>query len=147
MTRRRILFVSEAVTLAQVVRLATLARALDPARYEVHFASARFDDLVFGDANFVRHRIFSLPPAVVDARVAGGRRVYGERTLRRYLNEDRALLAAVGPALVVGDLRWSLTVAAPLERVPHACLINAYWSPRAERDGWPLPDHPIVRLL
>ena len=38
--RRRILFVAEAVTLAQVVRLVTLARALDPARYDVHFASA-----------------------------------------------------------------------------------------------------------
>ena len=50
--RPRILFVAEAVTLAQVVRLATLARGLDPARYEVHFASARFDELVFAGTAF-----------------------------------------------------------------------------------------------
>lgn len=147
MARQRILFVSEAVTLAQVVRLATLARALDPARYEVHFAAARFDELVFGGAAFTRHHIFSLSPELVEARVAGGRRLYGRRTLARYVAEERALLAALRPALVVGDLRLSLAVSAPLERVPYACLINAYWSPRAARDGWPMPDHPIVRLL
>ena len=31
--------------------------------------------------------------------------------------------------------------------MPYAALINAYWSPFAERDGFPLPEHPIVKLL
>jgi UDP:flavonoid glycosyltransferase YjiC (YdhE family) len=147
---KRVLFVAEAVSLAQVVRLVTLARALDARRYEVHFASAQFQDLVFGApdlAHFVRHQIASLPAAVVDRRVARGLRPYGTRTLARYLREELDLFDAVRPDLVVGDLRLSLTVSAPLARVPHACLINAYWSPYAERDGFPLPDHPIVRLL
>jgi len=147
MARPRILFVSEAVTLAQVVRLATLAGAVDTMRYEVHFASARFDELVFGGSSFFRHPIPSLDPALVEARVARGRRIYGKATLARYVAADRALLAALKPALVVGDFRLSLAVAAPLEGVPHASLINAYWSPRAVRAGWPMPDHPIVRLL
>jgi len=147
MARPRVLFVSEAVTLAQVVRLATLARTLDPSRYDVHFAASHFDELVFGGARFTRHDIFSLGPATVEARVAGGRRIYGRRTLARYVAEERALLRKVRPALVVGDLRLSLSVSAPLSRVPYACLINAYWSPRAARDGWPMPDHPIVRWL
>jgi UDP:flavonoid glycosyltransferase YjiC (YdhE family) len=145
--RRRILFVCEAVTLAQVVRLATLARALDPARYELHFASAVFDELIFCGAAFHRHTIHSLPAQVIDARVASGRRLYGERTLARYISEERALFAAVRPDLVVGDLRLSLAVSAAVDRVPFANLINAYWSPFATRDGFPLPDHPIVRLL
>lgn len=144
---RRILFVCEAVTLAQVVRLATLARALDPARYQIHFASAAFDELIFGGTAFHRHDIFSLPARTIDARVASGRRLYGERTLARYVSEERALFAAVRPHLVVGDLRLSLAVSAAVDRVPYANLINAYWSPFATRDGFPLPDHPIVRLL
>jgi UDP:flavonoid glycosyltransferase YjiC (YdhE family) len=147
---KRILFVAEAVSLAQVVRLVTLARALDPRRYEVHFASAIFDDLVFGAPDlrhFQRHRIASLPAAVVDRRVARGLRPYGTRTLARYAREELTLFDAVRPDLVVGDLRLSLAASAPLAGVPHACLINAYWSPFAERDGFPLPDHPIVRLL
>jgi UDP:flavonoid glycosyltransferase YjiC (YdhE family) len=28
-----------------------------------------------------------------------------------------------------------------------ASLINAYWSPYAVRERWPVPDHPIVRLV
>jgi len=54
--RKKILFVSERVTLAQVVRLVSLARAVDPRVYELHFASARFDDLVF-----VEHLSFATP--------------------------------------------------------------------------------------
>jgi UDP:flavonoid glycosyltransferase YjiC (YdhE family) len=147
MRRRRVLFVSEAVTLAQVVRLVVLARALDPRRYEVHFAAARFDPLVFAGTDFRRWPIHSLSPEVVEGRVHGGRRIYGLSTLRRYLADDRRVLEAVRPDLVVGDLRLSLSVAAPLAGVPYAALINAYWSPHAVRAGFPLPDHPIVRLL
>jgi UDP:flavonoid glycosyltransferase YjiC (YdhE family) len=145
--RPRILFVAEAVTLAQVVRLVTLARALDPARFEIHFAAARFDELAFRGTDFVRHTIRSLAPEVVERLVASGKRLYDRGTLEDYLEDDRRVIGTVRPAMVVGDLRWSLAVAAPLARVPHAALINAYWSPHAERDGFPLPDHPIVSLL
>ena len=144
---RRVLFVSEAVTLAQVVRLATLARALDRDRFEVHFAAAHFDELIFAGTTFTRHRIHSLAPDTVAARVASGRRIYGRRTLGRYVGEERALLRALGPDLVVGDLRLSLSVSAALERIPYASLINAYWSPSAIREEFPIPDHPIVKLL
>jgi UDP:flavonoid glycosyltransferase YjiC (YdhE family) len=146
--RARILFVVEAVTLAQVVRLYQLARSLDPARYEIHFASARFDERVFRDGGaFRRWPISSLSPERVDDLVAAGKRIYDQRTLAGYVEEERRLLRAVRPALVVGDLRLSLAISAPLEGVPHAALINAYWSPHAVRDGFPLPDHPLVRLL
>lgn len=146
--RRRVLFVAEAVTLAQVVRLVELARALDRDAYEVHFASARFDPLVFrSDDAFVRHEIRSLDPADVDRAVAAGKRLYDRATLERYLIDDQRVIDAVRPALVVGDLRLSLGIAAPKAGVPYAALINAYWSPHAVRDGFPLPDHPIVRLL
>ena len=144
---RRVLFVAEAVTLAQVVRLATLARALHPARFEVHFAAAHFDEMIFAGTSFTRHHIHSLAPGTVAARVASGRRIYGRRTLSRYVDEERKLLCALDPSLVVGDLRLSLSVSAALEGIPHAALINAYWSPQALREEFPLPDHPIVSLL
>ena len=146
--RPRILFIAEAVTLAQVVRLYALARSLDPRRYDVHFASARFDERVFaGGEGFRRWPVTSLAPELVDKLVASGKRIYDERTLAGYVEEEQGLLQSVRPALVVGDLRLSLAVSAPLAGVPHAALINAYWSPHAVRDGFPLPDHPIVRLL
>jgi UDP:flavonoid glycosyltransferase YjiC (YdhE family) len=147
--RTRILFVAEAVTLAQVVRLWTLAQGLDPARYELHFAAARFDPRVFdaGGVPLRRWPLRSLSPEMVERAVAAGKRIYEEATLADYVAEERALLRQLRPALVVGDLRLSLAISAPLEGVPHVALINAYWSPYAVRDGFPLPDHPIVRLL
>jgi UDP:flavonoid glycosyltransferase YjiC (YdhE family) len=88
----------EAVSLAQVVRLVTLARALDPARYQIHFASAHFDEMIFANAAFTRHAVHSLPARTVDRRVASGRRPYGRRTLARYVREELALFdGACGP--------------------------------------------------
>jgi UDP:flavonoid glycosyltransferase YjiC (YdhE family) len=142
-----VLFIAEAVTVAQVVRLVVLARSLDPERYEVHFACASFDDLFFRGTDFRRWSIRSLSVAQVEAAIARGRRIYDEDTLASYVREERALLARIRPALVIGDLRLSLCVSAPLAGVPHATLINAYWSPYAVRDGFPMPDHPLVRLL
>jgi UDP:flavonoid glycosyltransferase YjiC (YdhE family) len=145
--KQKILFFSERVTLAQVVRLVSLARALDPSRYEVHFACSRFDDLCFRGTNFLQHEVFSLGEADVSRSIERGSRLYEERTLERYLEEELDLFALIRPDLVVGDLRWSLTISAPLSKVPHAALINAYFSPFSTRAAIPMPDHPIVSLL
>ncbi len=147
MKRKRVLFVAEAVTLAQVVRLRVLAGSLDPALYEVHFASSTFDPLVFDGTNFTRWHIASLSPAEVERAVARGSRIYSAPTLSAYVDAELGLFGRVQPDLVVGDLRWSLAVSAPHAGVPLASLINAYWSPFALRDGFPMPDHPVLRLL
>jgi UDP:flavonoid glycosyltransferase YjiC (YdhE family) len=142
-----VLFVSESITLAQIVRLVVLARALDPARYELHFAASRFPEFVFAGLPAQRWPLYGLEPERALRRLDRGRRLYTGRVLARYIAADRALLERVKPDLVVGDLRWSLAVSAPLCGVPCASLINAYWSPYAARQGFPLPDHPIVRWL
>jgi UDP:flavonoid glycosyltransferase YjiC (YdhE family) len=140
----KILFVAEGVTLAQIVRLVTLARGLDPSRHELHFACASFDETVFADLPAQRHLIHSLSPAAVERAIAQGKPIYDYATLAAYLEEDRELLAKLRPDLVVSDLRWSMAVAAPLERVRHASLVNAYWSPHVARRDVPLPEHPTV---
>ena len=84
---RSILFVSEAVTLAQVVRLVTLARALDPARYVLHFAAARFSEMIFAGTAFQRHEIHSLSPRSWGARFARGDAVLAA-PLARYVQEN-----------------------------------------------------------
>ncbi|MET0595246.1 MAG: DUF2141 domain-containing protein [Polyangiaceae bacterium] len=145
--RKRILFVAESVTLAQVVRLVSLARALDDRAYEIHFASATFPDFVFARTSFARHALSSLSPEKIDAALRTGRRLYGTRVLRRYVRDDLALFEKVKPDLVVGDFRLSLPVSAPHFGVPHVALANAYWSPYSTRRDFPMPDHPIVRLL
>jgi UDP:flavonoid glycosyltransferase YjiC (YdhE family) len=145
--RRRILFVTENITLAQVVRLATLAQGLPSDRYEVHFACSDFDPLVFEGTEFQRWPLFTIDKEAGFKALAKGERLYDVRTLERYVADERRVLEQVKPDVVIGDFRLSLAVSAPLAKVHCASLINAYWSPYAVRESWPVPDHPIVRLV
>ncbi len=130
-----------------MARLETLARALPPGEFDVHFASAptRWPQREIPGA--VRHPIRSISPERVERAVRLGTRIYSARTLSRYVEDDLLLLDRVQPDLVVGDLRWSLSVSARLRGVPYAALINAYWSPHAVRDEFPLPNQLLARLL
>lgn len=143
----RILFVAEAVSLAHVVRLAMLAAALDRTRYDIWFASAQFPDAVFAGTHFTRRRIESQTSHTTLARIDRGQRPWATRVLERYVASDLQLLDEVRPDIVLGDFRSSLAVSAPVSKTPYASLINAYWSPYAVRSAFPIPEHPIVRLL
>jgi UDP:flavonoid glycosyltransferase YjiC (YdhE family) len=127
--------------------LFVLARSLPSSEYEVHFASSSFDPLVFEGSPFVQHHLFTLPKERVLGAMEAGKRLYEKKALAKYVEHERKLFDHVEPDLVVGDFRLSLAVSAPLSGVRHATLINAYWSPYYRRDGFPVPDHPIVRLL
>jgi UDP:flavonoid glycosyltransferase YjiC (YdhE family) len=139
--------VAENATMAQVVRLSVLARGLDPTRHEVHFACAGFDPMVFEGASFSRHDIYSLPREIVEKASSEGKPIYEEAVLEKYVDQELALFAQVKPDVVVGDFRLSLSTSGALARIPVATLINAYWSPYAVRDAFPVPDHPMVRLV
>jgi UDP:flavonoid glycosyltransferase YjiC (YdhE family) len=145
--RQRILFVAEDVALAGVVRLKVLAESLDASRYEVWFACSRFNPLIFAGTHFRRVEIHSVPAGTVQRRAALGGPLYDRKTLLRYAHDDLAIMEAVQPALVIGDMRLSLAATAPKLGIPYAAFINAYWSPYAVRDGFPIPDHPLVELF
>ncbi len=145
--KKRLLCVAESVTLAQVVRLVSLARGLPRESYEVHFACSVFPELVFGGTHFTQHRLESMAPELAAEALQAGRRLYEKSTLLRYIEAEMALIDAVRPDLVVGDFRLSLPTSAELCGVPSAVLINAYWSPFARRGRFPVPDHPIIRWL
>jgi UDP:flavonoid glycosyltransferase YjiC (YdhE family) len=145
--RKRVLFVAEALTLAQVVRLLTLARGLDPERYEVHFACGPFDAVAFEGSGIEPLPLFTVDRAAALKKVDRGDRLYESDVLSRYVEDELALFDQVKPDLVVGDFRLSLAVSATRAGIPHATLINAYFGPYAEREGFPVPDHPLVSLL
>jgi UDP:flavonoid glycosyltransferase YjiC (YdhE family) len=145
--RRRVLFVTENITLAQVVRLATLAAALPRDQYEVHFACSDFDPLIFEGTEFQRWPLYTIDKEQGFKSLAKGDRMYDVKTLERYVADEMRVMGEVKPAVVIGDFRLSLAVSAALKGVHCASLINAYWSPWAVRERWPVPDHPIVRLV
>jgi UDP:flavonoid glycosyltransferase YjiC (YdhE family) len=145
--RHRVLFMTENITLAQVVRLSTLAAGLPSADYEVHFACSDFDPLIFEGTTFQRWPLYTIDKEQGFKALAKGERMYDVKTLERYVTDELRVIDDVKPAVVIGDFRLSLAVSAPLRGVHCASLINAYWSPYALRESWPVPDHPIVRLV
>ena len=103
--------------------------------------------MIFAGTSFAQHDVYSLPRATVEQASAKGEPIYDAAVLERYVEEEGALFAKVKPDAVVGDFRLSLSTSAALARIPFATLINAYWSPHAVRDSFPVPDHPMVRLV
>jgi UDP:flavonoid glycosyltransferase YjiC (YdhE family) len=146
--RKKILFIADAVTLSQVVRPMVLARGLDPRKYEVHFASARFDERLFHGTSFTRWPITSASPEKIVAAIASSTPPYGEAALAKHVAEELRLYEAIRPDVVVSDMRWSTTISAPVFGVPCATLIDAFWSRRTTRDWFPMPNSvPCATLI
>jgi UDP:flavonoid glycosyltransferase YjiC (YdhE family) len=144
--RPRILFVSEAVTLAHLARPIALAQALDPADYEVVLAADP------------RYR-FLLPDLAIDFRairtisserfldaLARGRPLYDAETLRGYVREDLEVIRETSPDVIVGDFRLSLAISARVAGIPYLTISNVYWSPHA-RLRFPMPELPLTKWL
>ncbi|KJX75857.1 glycosyl transferase family protein, partial [Mycobacterium lepromatosis] len=102
---------------------------------------------LLGPLPFPHHPIHTIPSKRFLDNMAQGRLfLYGPRTLRKYVEEDSQVLAEIAPDLVVGDLRWSLSVSARLASIPYIAIANTYWSPYARR-CFPLPDVLYTHLL
>ncbi|HWP06072.1 MAG TPA: glycosyl transferase family 1, partial [Polyangiaceae bacterium] len=122
--RVRVLFVAEAITLSQVVRLSALAARLDPSRYAVTFACGPFDDVAFRGSSLERLPLFTIDQQRALKKIERGERLYTTSVLERYVAEELALFEKVRPDFVVGDFRLSLAVSARRFGVPFATLIN-----------------------
>jgi UDP:flavonoid glycosyltransferase YjiC (YdhE family) len=141
-----ILLVAEAVTLAHFARIAALSKALDRSAYHVVVASDPGFAELEGPLGHAFHAIRSIAPADFARSLAHGRPLYDVETLTAYVEDDLRLIRQVSPDLIVGDFRLSLAVSAPLARVPHAAVVNAYWSPYADVE-YPVPELPATRIL
>jgi UDP:flavonoid glycosyltransferase YjiC (YdhE family) len=135
------LLFAEAVTLAHVARPLWFAGGLDRRRCRVAIAAYLAADGV------EQMELDSIEPAAFLAALAAGRPLYDAATLRRYVENDLAVIAANRPDLVVGDFRLSLSISARLAGVPYASIASAYWSPHYAPPRWPVPTLPITRAL
>jgi UDP:flavonoid glycosyltransferase YjiC (YdhE family) len=130
-SRRRILFVAEAVSLAHMARAVALAQSLDQNRYDIHLAcDPRYVEL-FQPLSFPIHPIVSLAGGEFQDRLAKGNPLYTVSEMRRYVKEDLRVIASLDPAVVIGDFRLSLSISARAAGLPYMTVTNAHWSPYA----------------
>ncbi len=132
--------------MAHFVRPLALAEALDSNQYDVCFyAPARFLPYL-KNRTFTIGELASMPGEQFLANIAKGAPLFPTRVIRGYVEQERELFRKLRPDLVIGDMRLSLPISARLDGVPHAVMINAYWSPYA-RHRSVVPSLPLTRAI
>ena len=145
--RQRILFVAEGATLAHVVRLVELASSLPTDNFEIFFAcSAEFRSFV-EDYPFQLLELPCLTSKQFLSSLEEGDWPYDEQCLSQYVRDDLELIRVSKPDCIVGDMRLSLAVSAPVAEIPYIALTNAYWSPFASQPRWSIPPSSITEKL
>ena len=132
--------------MAHVVRPFALARALDPDRFEVILCRPAAFKWLTSDAGF---RVVDLDvqlASVFARRLEKLSPVYDFATLKRYVEDDLALIDAESPDVIVGDFRLSLSVSARLRAIPYISICDAHWSTE-NKAPFPLPVLGITRYL
>ena len=146
-TRPKILFVAEAVSLAHLLRSITLARTLDATAYDIHIACGEQYALFRHDFPWTHHRLKSISADAFIGRMARGLPTYTPAELERYAQDDLALLRQVKPDLIISDFRISLNVSARHLSIPLFNLSNAHWSSLLPERPMPLPDLWLAHIL
>ena len=112
MSRRRILFLAEAVTLAHVARPVALAKSLDASDWEIRLATDSRYAGAIGTLPFPVEPLWTIPPERFRNALERGSPIYDAASLDRYVEEELRLIDGFGPDVVVGDFRVSLAISA-----------------------------------
>ncbi len=146
MIPQRVLFIAEAVTLAHVGRMVSLAAGLDRTRFEPVFAWDGRYNKITGPLPGPWFPLESLSTELFLERLRRGKPAYDFETLDRYVADDLDLFRRARPSLVVGDTRLSLAVSAKRAGIPFLNVVNAHWSPYAAT-RWIVPEWFVVDAL
>jgi UDP:flavonoid glycosyltransferase YjiC (YdhE family) len=150
-TKKRILFIGEAVSLAHVTRPLVLAQSLDPEQYEVHFAcDARYQSLVCASPHIHYWPIRSIPSETFVKAADHGGFVLQKKDIESYVSHELALFRQVVPSLIISDFRHTVSISAEVSHITYAALTNVYWSPYRIFDFDPVPNlpmHPIRKRI
>lgn len=146
-SRPCILLIGEGVSLAHIGRMLTLAAALDPGRYDIHFAcDGKYEKLVTATPNLTFHALHTIPGAQWMEAMERKDATYTDADIAAYIEAELELFRRLKPAMIVADTRFSVSTTAEYLGIPHAPLVNGYWSPYAEHNIYEPIDQPL-RLM
>jgi UDP:flavonoid glycosyltransferase YjiC (YdhE family) len=146
--RPKILFFSEAVTAAHLIRPYLLAKDLSEQGYEVHLATTQSHEILNRIPNVKIHELKgSVTSEVFLASLKKGILPFTEKILLNNYSEDQRILSEVQPDVVVDDFRLSLSFSTESSSLIHCTLTNITWSPYFKFNYKILPEIPIVKAL
>lgn len=130
----RVLFLSEAVTLAHSVRSLRLMQKLS--QDQVLFASTHFPNVVQQELGGIPFELLAggVSPEHFQKSIYVGFPAYTEPVLESYIQEDLRVMDSFQPDVVVSDFRLSASISCRLRSVPLVTLTNVVWSPYVEQN-------------
>lgn len=144
----KLLFFSEAVSLAHIGRPLVLANWAYENGVEVHFAAAE-QSLIKTNAKtfgFKTHALFTISDSLFYSRVNQGKFFYQTNELKKYVDEELALIKKINPDLIISDFRLTASISAELSGIPLLNLSNSYWSPNYACP-FPAPEAGVFKYL
>jgi UDP:flavonoid glycosyltransferase YjiC (YdhE family)/nitroreductase len=145
-TKRRILFVAEAVTLAHVGRMFALANLIDREKYTPVLAWHPRYNRLLGELTDEFYPVHSITTEEFVDKLRTAKPVYDLRTMEVYVAWELEVFREARPDAVIGDFRLSLATSAKISGIPYVNVVNAHWSPFA-RPRFIVPDCPPSRIF
>lgn len=118
----RELMIASGVGKAHLARLLLIARALRAQGEEVTFATGGDGSLVANEG----FEVFALPEAAVSDFGENVYAGYTRELVADCVREERAVIEATRPDVVVGDFRLTAAISTRLEKVPYVSVVNGY---------------------
>lgn len=142
----KVLFMVETVTLAHIARSSSLARSLDPEKFDVTFSFGQAPAMKLPQLDSLQLRRLK---TCVDSKLfirslANGKLPYTFEVIQSQVEEDLQILNEVKPDVVIGDFRLSLSISSQLVNVPYVNISNSTW---ADAKTIQVPDLPVVRFF
>lgn len=129
--KTKILVFSETVTMAHVVRPATLAGHLEPDQYHIIFAASIIPGFIKN--KYPHFEYINLTTCVSQSEfmraLNQGTFPYNKAKVREQIAEDLFLIDKFKPDLILGDFRFSLAISAKLKKTPFVNISNTIWNP------------------
>lgn len=127
----KLLFLSEAVSLAHIGRPLLLAKWAKSIGAEVHFAASPkgLEKAHSENIGLKTHNLFTIDEKIFYKRVHHCNFFYSHEELKRYVDQERNLIQQIEPDLIISDFRLTSAISAELSDKPLLNLSNAYWCP------------------
>jgi UDP:flavonoid glycosyltransferase YjiC (YdhE family) len=146
MTKKKILIISDAVTLAHPLRTIALANTLSPDEYDVSiYFSDNYQSLYDRSIHPVRP-IYSISPADFVRIVSDATPIYTFDVIKRYIKDELDIIDLKKPDLIIGENRHTLQISARKKSIPYLNIMDFYWS-RYFKCPYKLPPIPLSRFI
>ena len=128
MKKKKILIISDAVTLAHPLRTIALANTLSPNEYDVSiYFSDNYQSLYDRSIHPVRP-IYSISPADFVRIVSDATPIYTFDVIKRYIKDELDIIDLEKPDLIIGENRHTLQISARKKSIPYLNIMDIYWS-------------------